>query len=97
MSLETLGILTASLSAQANTSKITKCDISFPHFLSPGAGALPCVLKLSSSKFKEMRWRRHSHSYSEGELSKSAAVGRASSRGHEGHRFEFKIENFLSF
>jgi len=28
---------------------------------------------------------RHSHSYSEGELSKSAAVGRTSSRGQEGH------------
>ena len=44
-----------------------------------------------------MHWRRHSHSYSEGELSKSAAVGRTSSRGQEGHRFEFKIENFHSF
>ena len=37
-----------------------------------------------------MRWIRHSHSYSEGELSKSA-TGRASSRGQEGHRFEYKI------
>ena len=37
-----------------------------------------------------MRWVRHSHSYSEGELSKSA-TGRASSRGQEGHRFEYKI------
>ena len=42
----------------------------------------------------EIHWRRHSHSYSEGELSKSAAVGtRTSSRGHEGHRCKFKFGN----
>ena len=43
-----------------------------------------------------MRWIRHSHSYSEGELSKSA-TGRASSRGQEGHRFEYKIGRVPSF
>ena len=41
-----------------------------------------------------MRWYRHSHSYSEGELSKSASIGRASSRGQEGHRSETKLEIF---
>ena len=44
-----------------------------------------------------MRWYRHSHSYSEGELSKSASIGRASSRGQEGHRFEFEIGNAFPY